>query len=141
MEKGTWIYARLQGEMAKDVAKRLTEFVREQTGNGLRTIVILTDDGWEGVYLRDDLRKEYDYGSFDTAVEAFRNTQLDTPGAAPLPLGDRRAAVFYHENAFVLQFPYSERETILVSITPEAGQNLLEFIENCHQIVLAESER
>lgn len=117
--------------MVQSAANRLTEFLQEEIGEALRAVVLLSADGWDAVYLRSDLREAYDEETFGLAVDAFRDTTLDTPDIEPLPVGARHAAVFYHENAFILQFRYSQPERILVSITPEAGRNLLAFIESC----------
>lgn len=57
------------------------------------------------------------------------------PETEASPVGERRAIVHYHEHAFVVQFPISERETILISLMPETGSELLGFVETCWQTV------
>lgn len=121
--------------MVLDAAERLSDHVYEECEESLRTVVVITDDGWEGVYLRPDLRDAYEPETYDRAVESFRTTELETPEVDPLPLGTRQAAVFAHENAFVLQFRYSDAASILVSVAAEAGPDLLGFIEGCRSLV------
>lgn len=122
--------------MVKEAAIKLTEHVREQVGQGLRTVVIIREEGWEIQYLRSDLWEEYTAETFDRVTNTFR---LEEPFLSPeiesRPIGERRAIVHYHENAFVLQFSYSENATILVSLSRDTGRDLLEFIEDCRRII------
>lgn len=122
--------------MAHAAAQRIAEYVHETVGDGLRTVVTITEDGLEIAYLRDDLQQQYRDDSYATVVEFFR---LDQPFSSPdlegNPIGERRAIVHHHENAFVIQLPVSETETILISLGCDAGRDLLSFIESCRQIV------
>lgn len=122
--------------MAKEAAHRITRYVREKCGDGLRTVALVTADGWDGIYLRDDLKEQYGKSTYTEAVEIFRPTETtDFSNDVTLPLGSRHASVFFHEDAFVIRFRYSLDEYILVSIGPEAGRDLLEFIDDCKRIV------
>lgn len=122
--------------MIQTAAKRLTRYLRDELEVGLRTVVIVQEESHEIYYLRQDLREEYTEATYEQVIETFR---LDDSSISPeidgTPVGDRRAVVHYHENAFVLQFPFSETESVLISITPEAGRSLLQFIEDCRQLV------
>ncbi|PSP79968.1 hypothetical protein BRC88_07605 [Halobacteriales archaeon QS_4_69_225] len=121
--------------MSPEVA-RITEFVQEQVGDGLRTVAVVTPGGWELHYLRSDLKREYDEDAYGEVVESFRLEESSlAPATGDRPVGDRLAVVHYHENAFVLQFPVEERRSVLVSVTSDAGRELLEFIEECRSRV------
>lgn len=125
--------------MVYDSAQRATEYVTDRVGDGLRTVVVVEEDGMEIEYLRDDLKREYSEESFADVVDTFRLEQpFMSPDLESRPVGERRAIVHYHENAFVLQFPLSPSESILISLTPESGRNLLSFIEKCHQLIHSE---
>lgn len=122
--------------MAQDIAKRMTEYLRNRVGDGLRTVVIVQDDSYEIHHLRDDLREGYTEETFTEVIDTFRFEQpFMSPEVASRPVGERRAIVHSHENAFVIQLPFSERDSILISLTPDAGRDLLDFIEKCRQIV------
>lgn len=124
--------------MPENAARRLARYVREKCGDDLRTVVLVTDGGWEGVYLRDDLREEYSPSVYSQTVELFRpREEPDGSIDFDLPLGMRHATVFYHDEAFVFRFRYSMDDYILVSIAPEAGEELLDFIADCQTIVQA----
>lgn len=122
--------------MVRKTAEELTTYLREQVGGGLRTVVIIHGEGHEMHYLRDDLRAEYAKSTFTAVVEAFRlEDAFKNPGIEGTPVGERRAEIQVHENAVVLQFPYSESESILISLGPEVGHDLLQFIGQCRTIV------
>lgn len=122
--------------MVQEAAERLTTHLRDELGDGLRTVVIVQEDGQEIHYLRNDLRGGYTEHEFAQVVDAFRlDDALIAPEIDDTPVGERRAVVHYHENAFVLQFPFSASESILISINSEAGRHLLQFIEDCRQLV------
>ncbi|MCO8266589.1 hypothetical protein NKF06_08325 [Haloferax sp. AB510] len=122
--------------MVRDTARRLAEYLSRRIGDGLRTVVIADDDGYELEYLRDDLSEQYTKGTLTEVVSDLRvETPFATPGIDTHPIGERRAVVHYYENAFVLQFPFSEAERIIISIGTDAGTDLLQFIEDCRRIV------
>jgi len=87
------------------------------------------------VYLREDLQTAYDRETVARASEVFPPDRVNAPDAAGLPLGDRRAAVFYHERAVLIQLRYTEVTTVLISLRPETAGGLLEFIEACRTII------
>lgn len=122
--------------MVEDAAQHLTDFVLEKAGDGLRTVLIVHDSGYDVSYLRDDLEKTYTTEGFSQVVDAFRleNHFLD-PELKHQPVGERRALVHYHQNACVIQIPYTSTETILVSISREAGRDLVSFIDACRRVV------
>ncbi|WP_148413444.1 hypothetical protein [Haloferax sp. KTX1] len=122
--------------MVRDTAHRLAEYLSRRIGDGLRTVVIAADDDYELEYIRDDLSEQYTERTLTEAVSDLRvETPFATPGADSHPAGERRAVVYYYENAFVLQFPFSEAERIIISIGTDAGADLLGFIEDCRRIV------
>lgn len=125
--------------MVREAARRLTEFLRETVGDGLRTVVIVQPDDYTIHHLRDDLRSRYNETTYQQVVDSFRlNDPFFSPGIEGSPVGTRHAVVHYHENAFVFQFPFSAEETILASVAPEVGQDLLGFIEECRRFVQTE---
>ncbi|AEN07069.1 hypothetical protein Halar_3472 [halophilic archaeon DL31] len=126
--------------MVEEAAEQLTEYVYDRVGDGLRTVVIIKGDNHEIKYLNDDLQQGYTKEAYTEVVDTFRlKDPFLSPGLAGKPVGERRALIHYHENACVIQLPYSESETILLSVSREAGQNLIEFIESCREIVREQS--
>jgi hypothetical protein len=122
--------------MSSQIGEQLATHLRDHLGDGLRTVLLVHDDGVEITYIRDDLEEEYTAETFAEVVETF---QLDRPFMSPdspeVPVGERTAVVHAHENAFVLQFPYSESTTVVASLSQDLGSQLLQFIENCRKVI------
>lgn len=122
--------------MPRNAARRLKQYVQEAVGDDLRTVVLITEDGWKGIYLREDLKQKYSKSVYGETVELFRPTvDAEFSSDLTLPLGTRHAAILHHEEAFVMRFRYSLNEHILVSISPEAGHELLDFLGDCRTII------
>lgn len=126
--------------MAHEAARRVTEFLHERIGADLRTVVVIREDGHDIHYLREDLRERYDEKTYGDVVDAFRlEDPYMSPGVEDQPVGERRGIVHYHEHAFVVQFPVSDAESVLISLSRDSGQNLLEFLETCRRRVVESS--
>lgn len=122
--------------MAKAAARRVIDYLLDRLDEGLRTVLVVSGSEYSVEYIRDDLRRAYSQETFTRVVETFRLKQpLFTPEIEAYPVGERRAVVHYHEHAFVLQFPFSESETILISVEEDVGRDLLEFIDTCRRLV------
>lgn len=99
-------------------------------------MVVVHEDGLNVIHLREDSQREYTTERFAEVVDTFRIEEpLFSPGIEEDPVGERRALLPYHENACVLQLPYSNSVTILVSMGREAGRDLVEFVESCREIL------
>lgn len=122
--------------MVQQAAERVAEFLLDQVGDGLRTVLVVTPDGHRISYLHEPLQLDYSPETFEKVVDTFRLEQpFFSPNIEGTPVGEREAMVHYHQHAFVLQFPYSDTETILISVTREVGRDLLGFIERCREMV------
>lgn len=122
--------------MVQDAADRLTDYLVDRVDDGLRTVVIVEPEGYEVAYMAPDLKEKYSRDTFSKVVETFRlKNPYFSPEIKGYPIGERRALIHYHKNAFVIQFPFSETETILISLTRDVGKDLFEFIESCRRVV------
>lgn len=125
--------------MTRQAAERVTNRLHTELGDGLRTVVIVRPTGFDIHHLSDQLQREYSREQFAKVVDTFRLDQPEfSPGIEGEPVGGRQAVLHYHENAFVLQLPSSQEETILISVDPEVGRDLLGFIESCRELVRGE---
>ncbi|WP_396610894.1 hypothetical protein ACH9L7_11785 [Haloferax sp. S1W] len=57
--------------MVGGTVERLIEYVHERAGDGLRTVVVMNEDSWEVVYLRDDLQQKYSSDTYAAVVDRF----------------------------------------------------------------------
>lgn len=86
--------------MPRDAARRLKQDVEGAVGDDLRTVVLIIEDGWDGIYLRDDLKEEYTKEEYGETVELFRPTEETRFSSdLTLPLGTRHAAIFSSSSA------------------------------------------
>lgn len=122
--------------MVEQTAKTLTGYLRNQVNGYLRMVLIVRESSYDVQYLRDDLRDEYTSETFERVVDFFRfDDPLTNPNLESEPIGERQAVVYCHKNAILIQFPFSETESILVGLSREAGTDLLGFLENCRERV------
>lgn len=106
----------------EQAAQRVTEYLLDKVGDDLRTVTIVGPDDFDVTYLNETLKREYSAESFAAVVDTSRfNQPLFSPDIDGAPVGERRAILHYHEHDFVLQFPFSADETILVSVAREVG--------------------
>lgn len=126
--------------MGHEAARQVTEFLHDRIGADLRTVVVIREEGHDIHYLREDLRERYDGETYGDVVDTFRlEDPYMSPGVESQPVGERRGIVHYHEHAFVIQFPVSDAESVLISLSRDSGQNLLEFLETCRRRVVEPS--
>jgi hypothetical protein len=124
--------------MVESTAETLAKYLKRRIGSGLRTVITVDEHDYEIQYLRGDLKAQYSKQDFSEVVDDVRvGLPFSTPGIESHPIGERRAVVHYYESAFVVQFPFSDTEQILISTTTDAGTDLLNFIEDCRRIVNA----
>lgn len=65
--------------MATKMASRLEEFFLDRVDEKLRSIVMYEEDGFEVVYLRDDVGEQYTDVEIDDAIDESRMESLAAP--------------------------------------------------------------
>lgn len=116
--------------------ERLAEFVHDRAGDGLRAVATISKRDYELHYLSEDLQRDYTRETYAEVIEVFRLKEpFHSPNLTGKPIGERRALIDYHEYACVIRLPYSDSEMILISVSREAARDLIEFIEECREIV------
>lgn len=120
--------------MPTETGRQLTEYAGVQVGDALRTVAILYENDCEVVFLRDDLKEQYEPEQYNQVATSYR-TKLthDTHSDDGHPVGDKHSTIHYHENAFVFQFPHENCHSILLSVEPDVGSRLESFIEGCRK--------
>lgn len=117
----------------RESARRLHQYCYERAGDDLRTVMIYSEDDHDFVYLRDDLRADYDEDLLAPVLDQARTVHetLNEVSESDVLLGQSRATVHAFDRAFVIQLFYSQTDGIIVSFELETGRNLLSFIKNC----------
>lgn len=120
--------------MARDVGERLVTYGRKKADDSLRTIAILSEDDCEILYLRDDLKDEYDPEEYKAVADSFRTDEsIEPQETVDSPAGRKKSVIHYHDHAFVFQFPHDEYHSVLMSVEPTIGSQLKSFINECQK--------
>lgn len=114
-------------------AKQLADRCRDRLGDALRTVTVYDDDGFETVYIRDDLRSEYSRQRFASLIAIARDIHRPLsllPGRdSDIPIGGYRSSVHAFGNARVLQVLASPKRGFLVSVDAASAERLEEVME------------
>ncbi|WP_137287391.1 DUF7522 family protein [Halorussus salinisoli] len=110
---------------------RLTDFLREQVGDGLRSVIYHDPDGYEVVYLREDVdsHSEQDIDSIvaDLWADSYeQGIREDLRGCGPL-----NGTVWVFEEAIEMHFVADERRGIAVTLDTETFLAQSSFIGQC----------
>jgi len=113
--------------------ERLAAYLRSRIGDDLRSVSSYDEDGVSAVYRRPGITDAYtDEQLLTLAVAAQElNDTLHAVGIDDSPLGEPNAGVYGFENAYVLQFPVSETEGVIVTIESGVGTALGAFLSDC----------
>lgn len=65
--------------MAVQRVKRLTEFLQEEVGDQLRSVIAYSEEGYNIVFLRDDLQGVYTDEDLDQIMESSRLEAFERP--------------------------------------------------------------
>lgn len=125
--------------MRDDVA-RLVEHCRERAGEQCRGVIRYTEDDFEVEYLREELQGRYTKADLAGIVSLCRQIQesRSNRNTGELPLGESESGVLTYERGIVIQIPVSQSSGVLASFDRGVGRNMLEFINECQERVLAE---
>ena len=120
--------------MPQNTGNRLVQYARRQVDDALRTVLVLYDDEYEILHLRDDLRESYNPDEYEAIAESFRiDLSTDTTAWEGAPIGEKASLIHYHDSAYVLQFSHEDCHSILLSVEPRVGSRLKSFIDGCQE--------
>jgi hypothetical protein len=109
--------------------RNLVWFLKERAGKHLRGVLLYTEDGYEMLYLRDDLRNARLKSEVDSIVSRLREGSKETEEAV-FPFGDFHGSVRCFDDATFLHFPL-DSAGVAVSLDPEATTDLNTFAGKC----------
>ncbi|MFB6077386.1 MAG: hypothetical protein ABEJ80_00230 [Halarchaeum sp.] len=119
--------------MAARRHRELHSFLRERAGDAYRSAFRYDDDGWEAIYVRDDVRTRALERGASRAYEQIQQRQSLFPDDSLPMLGATQATTEVHENAIVMHFPESETSGTVVSLDRSAAQQLTGFVLACQE--------
>ncbi|WP_254822468.1 DUF7522 family protein [Haloglomus halophilum] len=116
-------------------AEQLARFCREQLGDEVRAVGLVTDGTVEPTYMRDDLQRRYTKSELDGLEDAATETAgaLHGLNTYHTSLGQSHAGLFAFEDAFMLLIPCGGgEEAAYVSLERSVSEDLSAFIKRCN---------
>ncbi|ELZ24107.1 hypothetical protein C475_12697 [Halosimplex carlsbadense 2-9-1] len=111
------------------------QLVHNRAGDAFRGAVRYDNDGWEALYLRDDVTTEELKSALPAIADRARASESIVPAERYDRLGDRQATVELHDRAAVLHFRESEGSGIVVSLDRDVAQGLGQFVNSCNAVL------
>jgi hypothetical protein len=109
----------------------LVGFLRDQAGEYLRAAIHYTDDDYELLYLRDDLDDVEADATTDEFVAYYRQKSREQEPERPFDLGHDHCTVSIYDEAILFHFTQDENVGTVITLSPEAGRDIIEFTTNC----------
>jgi hypothetical protein len=113
--------------------QRIVEYCRDVAGDSLRAVFEYGDDGPSLRYAAGSTLEFPDDAAALCHTARQTHDALAAAGANSTALESPTASVHAFEGALVVQLPVAEDCGCLVVLDPEAGRNLVDFVEGCHR--------
>lgn len=118
--------------MSENSAEALTEFLKEQVGGHLRSVIFYDDTGGEVIYVRDDVADEYTDGDVSEVVRDVRLEAVDKPHQESLYVhGPLECTLRLFGDAVELHFPHDRTCGTAVALDSEVFPMHNTFVEQC----------
>lgn len=110
-------------------AKRLADYCQDRLGDALRGVGYHTTDGYEVVYIRDDVTEDYPQERVDNFIRSSRSIHesLNTLDE----MGRPEASLHLLEEAMIVQFHFPGEGVIFVAMDEGVGRNFSKFVDDC----------
>jgi len=113
----------------KSPGERLVRFLEREAGKHLRGALVYDEDGYEMLFLRDDIRRVRLRSEVDEIVGLLRDSSKGVEEGT-FPFGDFHGSVRCFEEATFLHFPLDDGG-VAVSLDPGAARDLNTFAGAC----------
>lgn len=118
--------------MAPANPEQLTEFLKKEVGDELRSVIFYDKDEFEPIYVRDDVRDQYTDSELEQVhhelgMASFGKTALESLYVH----GELKCTVHCFENAIEMHFVATEAEGVAVGLDPAAFVSHRTFIGRC----------
>lgn len=117
--------------MPKASANRLVGFLEEEAGVYLRGAIHYSNDGYESLYMRDDVDALYSDERMEELCAYYRRQSKVQSSEEPFTLGSCHCNVSFYDDAILFHFSQGENVGTVVTLDPEAGRDIVGFITEC----------
>lgn len=115
--------------MANVISEEFVEFLRDRTRGALRLVGQYHANGYELVYLRDDLQGEYSEYEVEGQMDSFRrDAKTGSQQEQQLAAGHQHCSIRVFDETIIFNIHHEEEIGTIISLDPVAGRELLEFI-------------
>ena len=118
--------------MGESNPEELVAFLKQRAGDALRGVAHYYEDGYELLYVRDDVAHRYTDDHFEQLFGTIREEMSEqTVQESAYNLGTLHCTMRLFDDGIVLNFSQGERVGTSVSLDPEAASNLTTFTYEC----------
>jgi hypothetical protein len=118
--------------MADEERSEIVRFLKQRAGDNLRGVAHYHEDGYELLYVRDDVARRYDDDRFAELFSTIREEMSERAQQESVyELGRLHCTVRLFDEGIVLNFSQGDRLGTSVSLDPEAASNLTTFAYEC----------
>jgi hypothetical protein len=117
--------------MPKESANRLVNYLEKQAGPYLRGAIHYSEEGYDPLYMRDDINALYSDGKMDELTEYYRRENQYHSSQEPFELGNNHCTVNFYDGALLFHFTQGDEVGTVITLEPEAGRDIVGFITEC----------
>ena len=125
--------------MPRDAANRLVEFLQTRADDYLRGAVHYSADDYETLYMRADVDDLYSPENMEELFRYFRHKNRDQNRKEPFDLGNDHCTVDFYDDAILFHFTQGEEVGTVITLDPEAGRDIVQFITECIELLHRDS--
>jgi N-dimethylarginine dimethylaminohydrolase len=118
----------------------LVQLVHNRAGDAFRGAIRYDADGWDALYLRDDVATEDLKAALSAIAERARANESIVPAEQYDRLGENQATVELYDRAAILHFRESQDSGIIVSLDRDVAQGLGQFVNSCNAVLAGDRE-
>ncbi|WP_436928805.1 hypothetical protein [Halosimplex halobium] len=113
----------------------LLQLVHNRAGDAFRGAVRYDAEGWEALYLRDDVATGDLKQALGPITDRARAEESIVPPEQYDRLGEAQATVELYDHAAVLHFREGAEVGIIVSLDRDVAQGLGQFVNGCNAVL------
>ena len=114
----------------KHISKSLSAYLNNRVDDLLRGVAHYQQDGFEVVYLRDDIQERRHREEVDKML-----TRIKQEGTAEeeqsFPFGHLHATLRIFDETIFMHFPIENQTGVVVALEPEVARSLNSFVGDC----------
>lgn len=117
--------------MPREAANRLVEFLQTRAADYLRGAVHYSADDYESLYMRPDVDDLYSAEKMEELFRYYRRKNREQNSDEPFDLGNNHCTVDFYDDAILFHFTQGEEVGTVITLDPEAGRDIIQFITEC----------